>query len=75
VGGGVSKAHEEFLPKLVLRSPIVPAELLNDAGIVGAAAAAAHFRERQEGKDKADAKKAKASAKRAAGKNTAPHDQ
>lgn len=37
VGGGVSKHHEKFLPKLKLRTPIIPAELRNRAGIVGAA--------------------------------------
>ncbi|MHA6667988.1 polyphosphate--glucose phosphotransferase [Homoserinimonas sp. A447] len=37
VGGGVSKAHDEFLPLLKLRAPIVPAELRNNAGILGAA--------------------------------------
>ena len=37
VGGGVSKKHEKFLPLLRLRTPIVPAALLNTAGIVGAA--------------------------------------
>ena len=41
VGGGVSKKHENFLPLLDLRTPIVPAELRNAAGIVGAAALAA----------------------------------
>jgi polyphosphate glucokinase len=41
VGGGVSKKHEKFLPLLDLRTPIVPAQLLNSAGIVGAAALAA----------------------------------
>jgi polyphosphate glucokinase len=41
VGGGVSKEHDFFLPKLRLRAPIVPAELFNSAGIVGAAAYAA----------------------------------
>lgn len=40
VGGGVSKAHEQFLPLLNLRAPIVPAELRNNAGILGAAALA-----------------------------------
>jgi polyphosphate glucokinase len=40
VGGGVSKKHEKFLPLLHTRAPIVPAQLLNDAGIVGAAMAA-----------------------------------
>ena len=37
VGGGVSKKHESFLPLLHLRAPIVPAQLRNSAGIVGAA--------------------------------------
>ena len=41
VGGGVSTEHEMFLPKLKLRAPIIPAELFNAAGIVGAAAYAA----------------------------------
>jgi polyphosphate glucokinase len=40
VGGGVSKHHEKFLPLLDLRTRIVPAELRNAAGIVGAAALA-----------------------------------
>jgi polyphosphate glucokinase len=37
VGGGVSRQAEEFLPKLNLNAPIVPAALLNRAGIIGAA--------------------------------------
>lgn len=37
VGGGVSKKSEKFIPKLRLKSEIVPAKLLNTAGIVGAA--------------------------------------
>ena len=37
VGGGVSKKSQKFLPLLNLRAPIVPAQLLNDAGIIGAA--------------------------------------
>ena len=40
VGGGVSKSCEEFLPLLKLRTPIVPAALRNNAGIMGAAALA-----------------------------------
>lgn len=39
VGGGISKQSEKFLPLLTIETPIVPAELLNDAGIVGAALA------------------------------------
>jgi polyphosphate glucokinase len=41
VGGGVSKSSEEFLPLLNLKTPIVPAALRNNAGILGAAALAA----------------------------------
>ena len=37
VGGGVSKQYEEFLPLLKLDAKIVPAELKNSAGIIGAA--------------------------------------
>ncbi|MGN6792752.1 MAG: polyphosphate--glucose phosphotransferase [Streptosporangiaceae bacterium] len=41
IGGGISKKSDKFLPRLSLRARIVPAALLNDAGIVGAAMAAA----------------------------------
>jgi polyphosphate glucokinase len=41
VGGGVSKRSERFIPRLTVRAAVVPAKLLNDAGIVGAAMAAA----------------------------------
>jgi polyphosphate glucokinase len=37
VGGGVSKDSDEFLPLLDLRTPIIPAQLRNKAGIIGAA--------------------------------------
>ncbi len=37
IGGGVSENASKFLPKIELRTPIVPAQLLNDAGIIGAA--------------------------------------
>jgi polyphosphate glucokinase len=37
VGGGVSKKADRFLPLLEIRTPIVPAQLRNDGGIVGAA--------------------------------------
>ena len=37
VGGGVSRKADKFLPLLKLKSEIVPAKLLNTAGIVGAA--------------------------------------
>jgi polyphosphate glucokinase len=37
VGGGVSKSHEEFLPLIRTKAPMVPAKLRNNAGILGAA--------------------------------------
>ena len=40
VGGGVSKEHQRFLPLLKLKTKIIPAELRNSAGIIGAAALA-----------------------------------
>ena len=40
VGGGVSKSADKFLPLLDLQTPIVPAMLRNNAGIIGAAALA-----------------------------------
>ncbi|MFC5908962.1 polyphosphate--glucose phosphotransferase [Streptacidiphilus monticola] len=45
VGGGVSRKYQKFLPLLKpLRAEIVPAQLRNNAGIVGAAMAAAALR-------------------------------
>jgi polyphosphate glucokinase len=41
VGGGVSKKSEKFLPLIDIKTRMVPAQLLNDAGIIGAAALAA----------------------------------
>ncbi|WP_131105049.1 polyphosphate--glucose phosphotransferase [Ornithinimicrobium sufpigmenti] len=43
VGGGVSKRADKFLPLLDLRAPIVPAQLRNQAGIIGAAWHAHHL--------------------------------
>ncbi|MFI6482158.1 polyphosphate--glucose phosphotransferase [Nonomuraea sp. NPDC050663] len=41
IGGGVSKKADKFLPHVKLSTPVVPASLQNQAGIVGAAMAAA----------------------------------
>ena len=41
IGGGVSKQHDEFLHLIDVETPMVPAALLNNAGIMGAAALAA----------------------------------
>jgi polyphosphate glucokinase len=40
IGGGVSRKADKFLPGLSTKARVVPAALLNDAGIVGAAMAA-----------------------------------
>ena len=37
IGGGISKDSEKFLPMLDITTKVVPAQLLNEAGIVGAA--------------------------------------
>ncbi|MGB1250498.1 MAG: polyphosphate--glucose phosphotransferase [Candidatus Promineifilaceae bacterium] len=40
IGGGASKKHAKYVPHLSTRAPVVPAELRNHAGIIGAAMAA-----------------------------------
>jgi polyphosphate glucokinase len=40
IGGGVSKNADKFVPRLTNRTPVVAAELRNDAGIIGAAVVA-----------------------------------
>lgn len=40
LGGGVSKKHGKFIPRLTVRADVLPAETLNEAGIIGAALAA-----------------------------------
>jgi polyphosphate glucokinase len=37
IGGGTSKRFDKFQGKLTIKTPVVPATLLNDAGIIGAA--------------------------------------
>jgi polyphosphate glucokinase len=39
IGGGISKKAEKFLPHLTARTKVVPAQMLNEAGIAGAALA------------------------------------
>lgn len=40
VGGGISKQADKYIPLLKIETPVVPAQFLNEAGIVGAALAA-----------------------------------
>ena len=41
IGGGISECSNEYLPRLSLRAPVIPASLENSAGVVGAALQAA----------------------------------
>ncbi|WP_373517081.1 polyphosphate--glucose phosphotransferase [Pricia sp.] len=42
LGGGTSKDFDEFKKYITIETPVIPAELENHAGIIGAAAAAVH---------------------------------
>ena len=37
IGGGISKVHQKFIPLLTVQTKVVPAQLENEAGMVGAA--------------------------------------
>jgi polyphosphate glucokinase len=47
LGGGVSKKHHKFLPLISTQADVVPAQLRNEAGIVGAAMAAKSLLKKQ----------------------------
>jgi polyphosphate glucokinase len=40
LGGGIAKEYENYIPRLTVQTEVVPAQLLNEAGIVGAALSA-----------------------------------
>jgi polyphosphate glucokinase len=43
LGGGISKKHKEFLPYITVQAEVLPAQMLNEAGIVGAAIGACKY--------------------------------
>lgn len=43
VSGGISEQAEDYLPRLKLRTPIIPAALKKDAGTIGASLHVAHY--------------------------------
>lgn len=45
LGGGASKDFDEFKSKIKIETPVIPAELQNDAGIIGAATAGLRFKQ------------------------------
>ena len=52
LGGGVSKQYDKFRSYLKVQAEVVPAQLLNDAGIIGAALAAKAFLPETQGLDR-----------------------
>jgi polyphosphate glucokinase len=58
LGGGASKKGDKFLQYLDINTPLMPAELLNNAGVVGAALAGRYLHKLQK-KDKKERKKGK----------------
>lgn len=53
IGGGVSKKFEKYAPQLTVEAELLPAQLLNDAGIIGAAMAAYEIHRPSRGRPKA----------------------
>lgn len=43
LGGGISKKHENFMPYITVQAEVLPAQMLNEAGIVGAAVGACKY--------------------------------
>lgn len=43
IGGGASKKGDKFFPHLTTKAPVVPATLMNEAGIVGAAMVSKYY--------------------------------
>lgn len=48
IGGGASKKDDKFIPLLKTRAKVVPATLLNEAGIIGAAMASKYYNKLEE---------------------------
>jgi len=60
IGGGASKKDEEFLHLLKTRAKVVPATLLNEAGIIGAALTSKYYCKLEKAQEKSIKKKKKA---------------
>ena len=43
LGGGVSKKHDQFLQFITVQAEVLPAQMLNEAGIIGAAVGACKY--------------------------------
>lgn len=51
IGGGASKKGDKFFPLLTTKARVVPAKLMNEAGIVGAAMASKYYNKLESAKD------------------------
>jgi polyphosphate glucokinase len=56
IGGGASKKDEAFIPHLKTRARVVPATLLNEAGIIGAALTSKYYNKLEKAEAKAEQK-------------------
>jgi polyphosphate glucokinase len=54
IGGGASKKDDKFLHHITTKATVVPAKLLNEAGIVGAAMVSKYYNklEKKQAKEK-----------------------
>jgi len=52
IGGGASKKGEKFFPYLTTKAPVVPARLMNEAGIVGAALVSRYYNKLEKKEEK-----------------------
>jgi polyphosphate glucokinase len=43
LGGGVSKKHKQYMPYITVQAEVLPAQMLNEAGIIGAAVGACKY--------------------------------
>jgi polyphosphate glucokinase len=43
LGGGISKKYEQFMPYITVKAEVIPAQMLNEAGIIGAAVGACKY--------------------------------
>ncbi len=59
IGGGASKKDDAFVPHLKTRAKVVPATLLNEAGIIGAALVSKYYNKQEKEQRKAEEKRDK----------------
>ena len=43
LGGGISKKHAQYMQYITVQAEVLPAQMLNEAGIIGAAVGACKY--------------------------------